>query len=496
MGSAYQGRLSRIDLRSGEVGRVELPETTRTVDFDDTTVDLTVRVTGDMAITPDGDHLVVPVVYVDNTTPVEEPVDGRPVQNGYSADGMSLGRINPSVVRVPLRRSGEVDSEEKPIAIFIGAFTKRSLVRSYPSSVTAAPDSERVAVTMEASDVVIVVNLDPFKNQGDSPSANGGSRDFGGTEVDRMDTGFRGDEGGGSPTTMPGQGGMYERPVVAIPTQNRGPMGVVFTGDDRAFVHSFIDRQVANLNWATADEVASDLARERFVNDNSLKATNAVTIATSSLPAEVETGRSLFFSAVDNRMASSGAGVSCSTCHLGGRTDGLTWTFEQGPRQTPSLAGFVSATSPVTWANEVASVADEAMLTTELRMGGSKLNHSTADEIGAYVDWSRDVDVENKGSTSTSVERGREIFNRTDVACGTCHGGDAFTDNESHVLFGETPMNTPTLIGVSATGPYLHDGTARSLADVLLLSSSGLMGDTSSLSKDELSDLEDYLRSL
>jgi len=505
VGSAYEGRVTRIDLRNGKRERVELPETTRTIDFDDSTVDLTVRVTGDPAVTPDGKRLVVPVVYVDNNTPVEEPVEGRPVKNGYGADGMSLGRINPSVVRIPLGRGGQIDDEEEPIAIFIGAFLEDNLVRSYPSSVTPAPDSNRVAVTMEASDAVIVVNLDPFKNQGDSPNANGSeghSKGFEGTDVTGTfhDTGFVGEdrEGGGSavPQTLPGEGGFYERPVVAIPTESRGPLGIVFTSEDDAYVHTFIDRQVSDLNWSAADEVVSDLARDRFANDEFLEATQAVQIAESSLSPEVEAGRSLFFSAVDGRMASNGAGVSCSTCHLGGRTDGLTWQFEQGPRQTPSLAGVVSGTAPVTWANDVASVADEAMLTTELRMGGKKLQHGTANEIGAYVDWSRDVDVEFKGSDDKSVARGREIFNRADTACGTCHGGDQFTDNSSHALFGSTAMNTPTLIGIAATAPYLHDGSAATLADVLTLSWAGQMGDTSKLSKGELLDLENYLLSL
>jgi DNA-binding beta-propeller fold protein YncE len=106
--SAFAGRLTRIDLRSGDRSRVELPHTTRFIDDDESVVELTVRITGDLAVTPDGQRLVVPVVYVDNETTVEEPVDGRPVQNGYGASGMTLGRINPSVVRIPLGRGGVV----------------------------------------------------------------------------------------------------------------------------------------------------------------------------------------------------------------------------------------------------------------------------------------------------------------------------------------------------------------------------------------------------
>jgi len=363
-------------------------------------------------------------------------------------------------------------------------------VRSYPSSVTASPDNERVAVTMEASDAVVVVNLNPFKHQGDSASSSGDAR---ADSEPFFDTGFSGER---TPMTMPGNGGMFERPVVAIGTDSRGPNGVVFVERDRAIVHGFIDREIADLHWASADELVSDLARNRFSGAEAPRASSHVKISSESLPAEVEAGRCQFFSAVDTQMAGPGAGVSCSTCHFDGRTDGLTWRFEQGPRQTPSLAGFVSGTAPVTWTNGVASVAAEAMLTTELRMGGQSLKGERASEIQAYVDWSREVDVSEKGSGSDAVERGREIFNRSDVGCGTCHSGQQLTDNQSYAIFSDVPMNTPSLIGVAATAPYLHDGSAKTLADVLTLAGSGQMGDVSSLSRQERGDLERYLKSL
>jgi cytochrome c peroxidase len=49
---------------------------------------------------------------------------------------------------------------------------------------------------------------------------------------------------------------------------------------------------------------------------------------------------------------------------------------------------------------------------------------------------------------------------------------------------------------VSATAPYLHDGRAATLRDLLALCADGSMGDTSMLSAGELDDLELYLRSL
>src|ERR1019366_10729370 len=48
-------------------------------------------------------------------------------------------------------------------------------------------------------------------------------------------------------------------------------------------------------------------------------------------------GRMLFYRTDDTRV--SGDGIACSSCHIDGREDGLTWTTPMGPRQTPMLAG-------------------------------------------------------------------------------------------------------------------------------------------------------------
>ena len=74
--------------------------------------------------------------------------------------------------------------------------------------------------------------------------------------------------------------------------------------------------------------------------------------------------------------------------------------------------------------------------------------------------------------------------------------GEAFTDNQSWSMFGLTNVNTPTLAGIAGSGPYLHDGRASTLRDVLLFARTGEMGDTSMLSDAELDDLTAYLESL
>ncbi len=188
--------------------------------------------------------------------------------------------------------------------------------------------------------------------------------------------------------------------------------------------------------------------------------------------------------------------MSCSTCHFEGRNDGLTWTFDRGPRQTPSLAGVVSARAPVRWEGDRETVAVDAMRTSQGLMGGEGLTESDAADIEAFVDFTRNVDLPLKGTTDPTIELGRSIFERPDVGCVSCHSGALYSDNVQHDLLGLSGVKTPSLIGVGATAPYFHDGSASTLREVVLRGRTGAMGNTSSLSDVEVDALARFLESL
>ena len=150
----------------------------------------------------------------------------------------------------------------------------------------------------------------------------------------------------------------------------------------------------------------------------------------------------------------------------------------------------------MTWADEVDSVADEAMLTASLRMGGGGLQRETAELIEAFVASTRYPDPPRAGEDGPLIALGREVFARAEVGCASCHSGELFTDNQSHLVRGELPTQTPTLRGIAASAPYLHDGSAPDLRAVVLASRDGSMGDTSGLSEREIDALVAYLESL
>jgi cytochrome c peroxidase len=59
------------------------------------------------------------------------------------------------------------------------------------------------------------------------------------------------------------------------------------------------------------------------------------------------------------------------------------------------------------------------------------------------------------------------------------------------------PVDVPSLIEIWRTAPYLHDGRAATIYDLLrTLGHAGILKETESLEEQDLRDLEEYLLSL
>ena len=498
--SLRNGQLSRIVLSSDdEVEVVSLP-TAKSFDQFGTEVTMTRRLTGDPSFTAEGDTLIIPALYVDNVSEITESSDvGNPVftpaGGGYDSTTSGSKRFNPVVVFAPVDDSGAAAHVDEMSVVNISAFTDTP-VTSYPSSVTPSPDGQMVLITVEGSSAVVAMPVEHSSN---------GRSVFDVFSETNQDPAFN---------------IFQSRNQVAIST-DMGPTGAVFTADNQAHVYNFLDRTIGSMELeavrndiglgdhaddhgggagATKVAVSRDAAFERaepgfFGGGFGHSMTNRVVVATSNLASGIERGRRLFFSANDSRMATVGAGISCATCHFKGRNDGITWQFTQGKRQTPSLAGRVSDTNPVRWEGDRADVAEDAFMTSQGLMGGQGLTDLDTRDIQAFVDSTRHVDLPLKGHTDDKLQRGRDLFFRADVACGSCHSGVRYTDNKTYRMFGMN-VQTRSLTGLAATPPYFHDGSVKTLRDVLDASRTNGMGDTSMLSEAEMGDLEYYLRSL
>lgn len=199
--------------------------------------------------------------------------------------------------------------------------------------------------------------------------------------------------------------------------------------------------------------------------------------------------------------------LSCATCHPEGRADGLNWDlFNDGsgnPKNTRSLL-FAHATPPA-MSRGVRLDAEAA-----IRAGFESILFRAAPrgDIEAVAAYIRSLERSpgprvRGGRLSDRAERGKALFEGPGVGCASCHPAPLFTDLRSHdvgtrgVLPWEDRFDTPSLIELWRTAPYLHDGRAATLSEVVgALNAGDLHGRTSHLSEEDLEALVEYLESL
>ena len=98
-----------------------------------------------------------------------------------------------------------------------------------------------------------------------------------------------------------------------------------------------------------------------------------------------------------------------------------------------------------------------------------------------------------------TVARGKKLFDSAELGCRTCHDGANYTDQEKHKFAGSSlpEVDTPSLIGIAASAPYFHDGSAATL-EALLRDRGAVhgMADTAKLTDQQVSDLTAFLETL
>ncbi len=298
-----------------------------------------------------------------------------------------------------------------------------------------------------------------------------------------------------------GFGLMGPAPALRDVVQNvgKGPDGIALTRDGKtAFTYAQFDHRLSVLR-----QVGTGPNAPIVVEESKILASNP-----PGMSPDVAAGRQLFFAADDARINDpSTTAVSCSTCHVeGGREDGHVWGFPDGPRQTPSLAGrMMSKTAPFHWNGEFTDMVEFMQHTAGARMGGNgNLYKVEVDQLVAYMDWLSAPDNPNKlAQPSEAQVRGAQVFQQAE--CSTCHAGAAFTDNKfanvgtfaagDDLAKLSKGLNTPSLLGVARTAPYLHDGSALTLEERIRAGGDG-HGKTSQLTDPQKSDLIAFLKGL
>jgi hypothetical protein len=185
-------------------------------------------------------------------------------------------------------------------------------------------------------------------------------------------------------------------------------------------------------------------------------------------------------------------GIACGSCHLDGRADGMSWRIHGEDLQTPMLAGRLVGTAPFKWDGGAKDLRTSIAATVK-RLDGVGLGKAQLAELVAYLEHLPAVRTPTRDARQ--IARGETQFES--LGCAGCHDGAVLTDRRLHRFGGpaDKSIDTPSLIGLAASAPYLHDGSAATLES--LLRERGTvhgMADTSrTLADHEIADLVAYL---
>jgi len=211
----------------------------------------------------------------------------------------------------------------------------------------------------------------------------------------------------------------------------------------------------------------------------------------------------------------------CSNCHLDATIDGLQWDLEPDGfgkdivdnRSLENLAG----TEPFKWNGGNPDMPTECGPRTEKFFFRSQ--SFTDHELTDLVTFVYSLPYRPNryrlpaGELTAAQERGKAVFERTKYKngkpipaanqCATCHSGPKYT-NQKQVDVGtgkstdRSPIvDVPHLSNVVYSAPYLHDGSAKSLEEIwTVFNPKDTHGVSNDLTKDELNDLIEYLKTL
>ncbi|MFK7794194.1 MAG: Ig-like domain-containing protein [Gammaproteobacteria bacterium] len=305
--------------------------------------------------------------------------------------------------------------------------------------------------------------------------------------------------------------------VMRLPT-GRAPQGVALSTDSSiAYVHNFMDRSISRF----------DLTRMIETELPSINVLSAIdVVGTETLSNQILLGKQLFYDAADDRLARDDY-MSCASCHNEGDSDGRVWdisVFGEGLRNTITLQGHGSGHGRLHWTSNFDEVqdfegqirslsggtglmtdTDFAAGTRSEPLGDPKAGVSTdLDALAAYVNSLTTIPANpyalSAANMTDDAKAGEILFVAND--CTSCHTGTVLTDSDQNILhdigtidtasgqrLGSTlnGFDTPTLLGIFKTAPYLHDGAALTVAEAISAH------DSVNLNATELNQLAAYL---
>jgi DNA-binding beta-propeller fold protein YncE len=265
------------------------------------------------------------------------------------------------------------------------------------------------------------------------------------------------------------------------------PMGLALSPDgETLYIQAWLDRRVNAYDVSSLSPPPALMWSTRTVSEE-------------PLADDVLLGKIVFYNSSDPRMAESGY-LTCAHCHPDGRDDGLVWDFTdrgEGLRNTTSLLPLGQLNpGAFHWTgnfdelqdfeNDIRGgfgglgfLSDEQWESTSETLGEPKAGLSLElDALAAYV-----LSLEPPESPFEAPLEGEQAF--VEAGCAVCHPGPTFTDSQLNPVVRHDigtittgsgqrlgveldGFDTPTLLGVFQSAPYLHDGSAVTINEAIM----------------------------
>ncbi len=281
---------------------------------------------------------------------------------------------------------------------------------------------------------------------------------------------------------------LYRKGVTTkFPTGGDGPRGIALSADGKdLLVANYYSDTLAELRAATGE----------------LRAT--IALGEQREPDMVRRGEMLFH---DARICFQ-HWQSCASCHPDARADGLRWDLLNdglgNPKNAKSL--LLSHETPPVMVSGVRDVMETAVDSGIKYIQFRVPEDGEVEAISAYLRALRPEPSPYLGGgnrLTASAKRGKKLFESPETGCSQCHPAPLYTDLQMYdvgtrsELARRDDFDTPTLVELYRTAPYLHDGSAITVKDVLTTRNpEGKHGKVDHLTPEQIDDLAAFLLSL
>ena len=198
---------------------------------------------------------------------------------------------------------------------------------------------------------------------------------------------------------------------------------------------------------------------------------------------------------------------SCSSCHPDARMDALNWDLMNdgmgNPKNVRSM--LLAHRTPPAMSSGVRPDAEYAVRSGIERIQFAVRPEEDAVAIDEYLKALKPVPSPHlvNGQLSEAANRGRSLFFSERVGCSKCHPEPLYSDLQMHDVASRgqydrrDDFDTPTLIEVWRTAPYMHDGHYTTMKEVFTKGKHGKKGgEIEKLSDQEIDDLVEFVMSL